>query len=152
MPKILAPKEIMRRAKIARESRTITDKNRMLDVLMSKFKTEQESRGRKFCGSHLHGRRHESGDKARVHHKWDSINEIITNDEHLKVHTGLIREQFEYLAKLIHGYIIKSGKGGLWRLDYDLSSDPSNRCLLSPEQALFLLLTMLKTSIIQAHL
>ena len=154
MPKVLVLEEIMRRAKIARESSTITDKNRMLDVLMSKLETEHKrvDAENSLWTSDPYGRRHESDDKARVYHKWDNINGIITNDKHRWIRTGLTREQFEYLAKLILEYIIKSGKEELWNLDYDLSSDPGNRCLLSPKQALFLLLTMLKTSITQAHM
>ena len=135
MPKILAPEEIVKRDMVVHKSGTFADMKRMVGVLIPKVekgckRVETENSP---WTSDPHGRRHESDNRACVHHKWDNINEIIDNNKHLSIRTGLTREQFEYLAKLILEYIIKSGKGELWRLDYDRSSDPGNRCLLSPK-------------------
>lgn len=99
-----------------------------------------------------HGHRYESDDEKRAYRQLDGINKIITNDKYLWVYTGLTRKQFEYLLKLVRDYIIKNGKGDLWRLDSDELFDPDNYYLLSPKQALLLLLTRLRMSVTPAYL
>ena len=87
------------------------------------------------------GTRYESDAQATACHKWESLNATIRNDEHLWTRTGITIGQFKLVASDFRKRIIEDGDAELWSLDYERSSDPGSRRLLSPEEALFLYLT-----------
>ena len=155
MPKILTTEEIIKRAEEAWNNSGPPSRMILVHKWMISRLREQHEHAKSenaLWPSDPNGTRYESDEQATACHKWESLNATIRNDGHLWTRTGITIGQFKLVASDFRKRIIEDEDAELWSLDYERSSDPGSRCLLSPEEALFLYLTWLRTNRTQEDL
>ena len=93
------------------------------------------------------GNRYKGGNHAMACLAVELLDLKIANDRVLWLCAKCTREEFDHLLKHVMQWIIDNKEDAeLWQLDYDRSADPGNRCRLTPKQALFLFLVLLKSN------